>query len=310
MTAMSACTASATVNGSGAPAPPDTVPATCSQDQSVVGCVGASVGYSCSGTDSPDQDDTALSCSMGTASNGATLYCCVDTTSVAAGCTADSSVVGCTGASIGFSCTGTAQPGQGDSSLVCSGGTPSGSATLFCCASYAPSSGTCAEDATVQGCVGPSIGFSCSGSDTPESVNPSLNCGGGVPGGAGMAYCCTTGGSTGPATTASCVVDMSVVCTAPAAGYSCSGGLAPTQSDATLSCGQGTTEADGTTLAYCCSAAAPAAACAADPTVTGCPGDSTGYTCTGGANPMTSTLLCGTGMTGPNGAMSFCCTTS
>jgi hypothetical protein len=63
------------------------------------------------------------------------------------------------------------------------------------------------------------------------------------------------------------------------------------------------------TLAYCCSTA-PAAACVADPTVTGCPGDSTGYTCTGGADPMTSSLLCGTGMTGPNGAMSFCCTTS
>jgi len=46
----------------------------------------------------------------------------------------------------------------------------------------------------------------------------------------------------------------------------------------------------------------------ADPSVTGCPGIATGYTCTGGANPMTSTLLCGMAMPGANGAQSFCCT--
>jgi hypothetical protein len=101
-----------------------------------------------------------------------------------------------------------------------------------------------------------------------------------------------------------------VTCASPTTGYSCTGGAAPTQSDSTLSCGTPTTEADGTTLAYCCGAATAAPACATDPSVTGCPGDATGYTCTGGANPMTSSLLCGAGMAGQNGATSYCCTPS
>jgi hypothetical protein len=307
MTAMSACTASATVNGS---AGPGTGTATCSPDSSVVGCVGTASGYSCSGTEGPDETDTSLNCSQGTASNtGLTLYCCVEATTVTAGCTADSSIVGCTGASIGFSCTGAASPDQDDSSLVCSAATPGGSATLYCCASYTPSVGTCAQDAMVQGCPSPSIGFSCSGSDSPAMVNPSLNCGAGAPGGAGTAYCCATASSTTPTTTAMCAVDAAVSCTAPAIGYSCTGGIAPTQNDTTLSCGQGTIEADGTTLGYCCNAAA-ASACMADPSVTGCPGDSTGYTCTGGATPMTSSLLCGMAMAGPSGGASYCCTTT
>jgi hypothetical protein len=300
--AMSGCTATVET-GPG-------VPATCSQDSSVVGCIAGASGYSCSGPDSPDEGDSALSCSTGTASGGLTLYCCVDTSEVA-GCTADTSIVGCTGASIGFSCTGSAEPEQSDSSLVCSVGTASGDATLFCCASYSASAGTCAQDATVQGCTGASIGFSCSGTDTPMAVNPSLVCSTGTVGGAGTQYCCDAGASSTPGTTTSmCAVDGAVSCAAPATGYSCTGGIAPTQADATLSCGQGTTEVDGTTLAYCCNTStAPAGACAPDPSVTGCPGDSTGYTCTGGANPMTSSLLCGSAMTG-NAAMSFCCTTS
>ncbi len=171
MTAMSACTVTTTENGSPAPGTGGT--GTCSPDSTVVGCVGAAAGYSCSGTDSPDAIHSALTCSDGTASNnGVTLYCCVETTTVAAGCTADSSIVGCKGSSIGFSCTGTTSPDQGDPSLVCSAGTASGSASLFCCASYTPSIGTCAQDATVQGCPSPSIGFSCSGSDSPQMVNP------------------------------------------------------------------------------------------------------------------------------------------
>jgi hypothetical protein len=313
MTALSGCTVSSTSQGG----PPTAgVPATCQQDQSVVGCIAGAKGYSCSGTDSPDESNSALSCSEGTPSSGGpSLYCCVDTSSVP-GCAADSSVVGCTGASIGFSCTGSLEPQQSDSSLVCSSGTPSGSATLFCCATYTPSTGTCKQDTAVQGCMGSSIGFSCTGSDTPTQVNSSLACSQGTSVGGGTQYCCDTGGSSAPPmmmmttpTTPTCIADLMVMCTSPASGYSCVGAATPMQSDATLTCGQGMLEADKTTLAYCCNAAA-APACAADPSVTGCPGVATGYTCTGGANPMTSTLLCGAAMAGPSGAMSYCCTTN
>ena len=304
MTAMSGCTVT-TTNGE----PGGGVPDTCSQNSGVVGCV-AGQGYSCTGVDSPDEGDSALSCSVGTPSNGGqTLYCCIDTTSVTSGCTADSTIVGCAGSSIGFSCTGSAEPQDGSSSLVCSTGTVSGSETLFCCASYTASAGTCAQDSTVAGCAGSSIGFSCSGSDTPMAVNPSLACSQGTAGGAGTAYCCTSGGgSTTPPPTAACSSDGAVSCTAPATGYSCTGGVTP--DPATLTCGQGTPEADGTTLAYCCNAASAAPACLADTTVTGCPGDSTGYTCTGGANPETATLLCGMPMAEASGSSSYCCSTN
>jgi hypothetical protein len=308
MIAMSGCTTTATVEGGPGPA----VPVTCSQDLNVVGCIAGATGYSCSGTDSPDDGDSALNCSAGTSSTGGlTLYCCLDASSVTAGCSADSSIMGCVGASFGFSCTGSAEPSQGDSSLVCSTGTPSGSATLFCCASYAASAGTCTQDRSVQGCTASSIGFSCTGSDTPTQVNPALVCSTGTPASGGTQYCCGSGASTMvPMTTptATCEADLSVTCTAPATGFSCVGGAMPMQTDATLSCGSGITEADGTTQAYCCSAAAQPAPCAPDPSVTGCPGDATGYTCTGGANPMTSSLLCGAAMPGAKSAVSYCCT--
>jgi hypothetical protein len=49
--------------------------ATCGQDQSVQGCDPGSYGFSCSGTDTPDQDFSNLTCSTGTGS-GPTLFCC------------------------------------------------------------------------------------------------------------------------------------------------------------------------------------------------------------------------------------------
>jgi len=310
MTALSGCSTSTTAQGG----PPGGVPPTCQQDPNVAGCIAGAAGYSCSGSDSPDESNGALSCSVGTASTGGlTLFCCIDTSAVP-GCTADSRIVGCTGASIGFSCMGGVQPGQSDTSLVCSSGTPSGNATLFCCASYTPSTGTCKQDGAVQGCMGSSIGFSCTGSDTPMQVNASLVCSQGTPISGGTAYCCATGGTAPPMmmttpTMATCIADLSVMCMSPGVGYSCVGAATPMQTDSTLTCGQGMLEADNTTKAYCCNAAPPASPCMPDPSVTGCPGVATGYTCTGNANPMTSTLLCGNAMPGANGTTSYCCTT-
>lgn len=309
MTAVSACTASASVDTG-----PGSVPATCGQDSTIVGCVGASVGYSCSGTDSPDESDTALSCSVGTASNGETIYCCVDTSAVATGCSADRSIVGCTGASIGFTCSGSADPAQGNPSLVCSTGTASGGSTLYCCASYA-ATGSCSADTTVTGCQGNSIGFSCTSSDTPDQVNSSLVCSTGTPGNGATDYCCAPAGSTTPVvTTPTCTVDATVSCSAPASGYTCTGGIAPTASDASLSCGSGITGSDPSTLSYCCNsgtATPPASGCAANPSITTCVDGADAYSCTGGVNPMTgSTLLCDGGTAASDGSTTFCCTTN
>ena len=48
---------------------------TCMQDFSVVGCAPDSYGFSCTGTDTPDQDYSNLTCSAGTG-GGPTLFCC------------------------------------------------------------------------------------------------------------------------------------------------------------------------------------------------------------------------------------------
>jgi hypothetical protein len=50
----------------------------CAQDNAVAGCAYPSVGFSCSGPDSPDQADGSLVCSVGVFDppSGFTLYCC------------------------------------------------------------------------------------------------------------------------------------------------------------------------------------------------------------------------------------------
>jgi hypothetical protein len=106
------------------------------------------------------------------------------------GCSPDSTVTGCRG-SAGFSCSSDVSPEQIDSSLVCSDGVGGGGGlTLYCCVQFQSSS--CAPDPTVQNCPGTSIGFSCTGSDTPEDADPTLICGPGAVGNAGsLLYCCT-----------------------------------------------------------------------------------------------------------------------
>jgi hypothetical protein len=109
--------------------------------------------------------------------------------SPATGCQPDSSVAGCDSPSNGFSCDTTDSPEQTDSSLVCSAGTPSGGLILYCCIQFTSSS--CSADPTVQGCTGDSFGFSCTGTDTPDEADPSLNCSSATPAGGALLYCCT-----------------------------------------------------------------------------------------------------------------------
>lgn len=107
-----------------------------------------------------------------------------------AGCSPDPTVTGCSG-SAGFSCNTSATPDQLDSTLVCSDGIPGGHGlVLYCCVTFQSTS--CAPDPTVQNCPGSSIGFSCTGAQTPEDTNPTLACGPGALGNAGsLLYCCS-----------------------------------------------------------------------------------------------------------------------
>jgi len=50
---------------------------TCSPDSTVPGCDGSSIGFSCTGSDAPDDADSSLNCSDPTPGNGGELtYCC------------------------------------------------------------------------------------------------------------------------------------------------------------------------------------------------------------------------------------------
>jgi|SRR5580658_1678707 hypothetical protein len=114
----------------GAPAPGST----CEPDDAVTSkCTGGN-GYSCEGSDTPDEADPTLLCSVGEPlSCDEVGYCCVTAFASTVTCAPDSTVTGCVSPSIGFSCTGTDTPDEGDMTLICSCGVVSGSETLFCC---------------------------------------------------------------------------------------------------------------------------------------------------------------------------------
>lgn len=104
----------------------------CAQD-GTVSCTGGAAGYACTGTDTPDQSDSSLVCSIATPASGEYLYCCFRYSS--SSCSQDSSVQGCQAGSYGFSCTGSGTPDQADASLTCSSGTPDPNTgdMLYCC---------------------------------------------------------------------------------------------------------------------------------------------------------------------------------
>jgi hypothetical protein len=107
-------------------------PATCMADDSVTGCTGNSYGFSCTGTDAPDANDTSLICSEGVAGTGDTLYCCIDNTATT--CTQDDTLTCPTPGSFGFTCTGSDDPSTSDTTLTCSNPTTDADGNMdYCC---------------------------------------------------------------------------------------------------------------------------------------------------------------------------------
>jgi hypothetical protein len=109
---------------------------------------------------------------------------------VTSSCAQDDTVA-CAGGT-GYSCTGSDSPDDSDSTLICSSPVDGNAGSeLYCCADAFPSTSSCAEDPTVTGCPPPSIGFSCTSTDTPMDADPSLTCGPPADGNAGSTlYCC------------------------------------------------------------------------------------------------------------------------
>lgn len=171
----------------------------CTPDGTVQGCAYPSYGVSCpGGSISPDTGDPALTCSTPTPdpNTGADLYCCVDnytggSSSGGSGCSLDSSLA-CDPGTDGVDCVGGANPEAAYPGYICSAPAPqSDGSDGYCCATGFSGS-TCAQDLSVAGCVDPSVGFSCAGTDTPDQADPALNCSAGVadPNTGDTLYCC------------------------------------------------------------------------------------------------------------------------
>jgi hypothetical protein len=98
----------------------------------------------------------------------------------------------CDPGSTGFDCPRGENPEATDSSLICSDPSPQTNGTDgYCCATLSGTT-TCTQDTSIQDCAYPSVGFSCSGTDTPEQADTSLTCSTGTPDpSSGLTlYCC------------------------------------------------------------------------------------------------------------------------
>jgi hypothetical protein len=152
-----------------------------------VSCYTGGTGYSCTGSNSPES--AGHTCTT----NNAGDWCCYVNTN----CSQNTSL-SCTTGSYGYSCTaGTPAPDVAYPSLICSVPTVVGGVDEYCCGYTTVASGsTCNVDSTVDGCVGDSYGFSCTGSDRPDADYSGITCSSGTLSGSDTLYCCVYNDST------------------------------------------------------------------------------------------------------------------
>jgi hypothetical protein len=157
-----------------------------------------------------------------------------------ASCAAAPSVTGCEGGSVGYTCAGD-RPDHGDTNLVCDDGAPGAAgATIYCCAPYGQYWSDCTVDTAVEGCVGESFGFRCSGPESPGEADATLACSAGTKSGGDTLYCCNS--LTLPPTCTACVNDDGSACAGcdgAAIPYTCAAGTRPSDLDPRLVCTPG-----------------------------------------------------------------------
>jgi hypothetical protein len=246
-----------------------TPPSSCMTDSTVT-CGDAATGYSCSSTDTPDDADSSIECSIGVVDGANTDYCCLPGSAYSwstTTCAQDDSLACTTPGSFGFSCAAGDNPMTYDSTLTCSAPGSDTSGDHFCCASGiagvggGSSGGTivittgCSVDQTVTGCSGTSTGYSCTGTEPPDQADPTLECSIGVADpttATDLDYCCLTGEVFVAGT---CQQDDTItsICTTPGSyGFKCAAMDTPDQTDSTLVCSMGVADADGTSTDFCC----------------------------------------------------------
>jgi hypothetical protein len=228
---------------------------------------------------------------------------CGPATSSAGSCHPDPQVGGCDPEFAGYSCTGADRPDElvnvnkTVESIVChgTGEVLSDGATGYCCTKNMTS---CAYDPRTV-CADPTLfGYSCLGTNRPDSFDSRLTCQQGIRAYGLLTFCC------GAAVTGSCTRNANVACESGTLGFTCTGSGIPSETD--LGMNQSRSEvplicslpspdptarmAAGTPADddYCCftpSATPPGATCLQDQTVSTCGQGSFAFACTGVDTP-------------------------
>jgi hypothetical protein len=147
-------------------------------------CSAITAGFTCTGGASPQGSSSCLL--VYNSVSGEDVSCCTLGPG-SSSCSIDPTV-SCASPARGYSCTGSDTPAQGGS-LICDKGTSAGSKTNFCCREY--QSASCRLDVQVLGCDGV-YPFRCSGSLSPSSADPGLQCSGRLFVDGTTGYCCTS----------------------------------------------------------------------------------------------------------------------
>jgi hypothetical protein len=125
--------------------------------------------------------------------------------------------------------------------------------------------------------------------------------------GVGATGCTATATASAPS---SCGTDDTVVCL-DGAGYSCTGGDRPDDTDRSLLCSSGR-EGNAGALLYCClqAVASSSTTCGPDSTVAGCAPGSFGFSCADSSEPPSASypsLTCSSPIQGNAGSALYCC---
>ena len=280
----------------------DASPARCRLDTGVA-CAESSVGYTCTGSETPPALDASLVCGTGLDEGGGnTSYCCASRTTGNA-CVLNAAIMSCGNQATGYSCSGTAVPTDLDPGLNCGSGEAAADGTVAYCCGVGAASDSCSPDSSIGSCGPGGTGYACTGVSTPADLDQSLDCGDAVVGADGLSrYCCITYDA------GSCSADTSVVgCTGDSYGFSCTSDAIPSDGDPSLVCSQPVAGQNSQTV-YCC-VGFTSTTCSADPSVVGCGGGSYGFSCTSSASPSDedSSLDCSVPTAGQHGTSLYCC---
>lgn len=184
----------------------------------------------------------AAACTVNGTTTAAPVYSCTQTTAV-----------DCVPGTLAYACSDpTTIPTQEWPSLgQCGGSTSFGASTYYyCCGTPAGQTSTCAlNQSLASSCQASETSYSCSGTDSPDSTDTTIDCSAGFAAGNSTGYCCLPRSSV----TNTCSTDSSITSCGSATAYTCSGiGSPATTVDSTLNCGGGVPAASGGGTSYCC----------------------------------------------------------